>query len=221
MESPVVLFVTLEGGEGCGKSTQARALARRLSAIALPALFTREPGGTPLGKSISYWLKWRRNTGISPMAELLLFNASRANLVDEVIRPALRDGKVVVCDRFSDSTLAYQGYGRGLDLEAVRQSCDAATGGLKPDLTILLDMPVADGMERKARMRTAGDRFEQEAAAFHERVRRGYLTLASEEPERWFVIDARQPRGVVQGLIWKKVTERISAAAGRQAPIAT
>ena len=186
------LFVTLEGGEGCGKSTQASALSRRLARIALPALFTHEPGGTQLGRSIRYWLKWKRNAGISPLAEVLLFSASRANLVDETIRPALAEGKVVICDRFSDSTIAYQGYGRGIDLTTVKQACDMATGGLKPDLTILLDIPVEDGLARKAVMGTPGDRFEQTAIDFHRRVRQGYLALAAEEPERWLVIDAGQ-----------------------------
>ena len=210
------LFITLEGGEGCGKSTQARALSRRLARIALPALFTHEPGGTQLGRSISYWLKWKRNTGISILAEVLLFNASRANLVDEVILPALREGKVVICDRFADSTIAYQGYGRGIDLATVRQACAMATRGLKPDLTVLLDIPVEDGLGRKALMRTPGDRFEQTEIAFHHRVRQGYLALAAEEPGRWLVIDARQSVETVKGLIWKGVSEKLTAITGQQ-----
>ena len=206
------LFITLEGGEGCGKSTQARLLYRRLNRLAMPVLVTHEPGGTPLGKSISYWLKWKRNAGVSPLAELLLFNASRANLVDEIIRPARMDGKLVLCDRFTDSTIAYQGYGRGLDLATVRSVCDTATQGLRPDLVILLDIPVKDGLARKAEMRPRGDRFEQTEVAFHERVRAGYLSLAGQDPWRWFVVDARQSQETVGEIIWKKVSERLSAA---------
>jgi dTMP kinase len=209
------LFITFEGGEGCGKSTQARALYRRLHGLAVPTLLTHEPGGTPLGKSISYFLKWKRDAGVSPLAELLLFNASRANLVDSVIRPALNEGKIVLCDRFTDSTMAYQGYGRGLSLTTVKSVCGVATQGLKPDLTILLDMPVEDGLARKAVMHPTGDRFEQTEVAFHERVRKGYLTLAGEEPDRWFVVDARQSKERVKETIWKKVREKLSAVSNR------
>ena len=114
------LFITFEGGEGSGKSVQARALYRRLSQLAIPALLTHEPGGTPFGKRVGRWLKWGQGTGISPLTELMLFNASRAQLVAEVIQPSLKGGKIVICDRYADSTTAYQGYGRGLDLEMVK-----------------------------------------------------------------------------------------------------
>ena len=136
------LFITFEGGEGSGKSVQSRALYRHLVRSQKPVILLHEPGGTRLGKSISYWLKWSRKTGISPLAELLLFNASRANLVYEVIKPTLRDGKIVICDRFADSTIAYQGYGRGLDLDMVKSACDIAMQDIQPDLTILMDVPV-------------------------------------------------------------------------------
>lgn len=199
------LFITFEGGEGCGKSVQSRSLYHYLASASIPALLTHEPGGTRLGRRISYWLKWSRNTGISPLAELLLFNSSRANLVDEVIRPALAAGKVVICDRFFDSTIAYQGYGRGLDLATVRAVCDTAIGEIRPDLTVLLDLPVEDGMARKAHMPLPADRFEQTERAFHERVRAGYLKMADEEPHRWFVIDARQSRDKIRKLIRQKV----------------
>ena len=142
-------FITFEGGEGCGKSSQSRLLYRRLQKLAVPALLTHEPGVTDLGKKITRLLKWSQDIDISPLAELLLFNASRAQLVKEVIRPALEKGVIVICDRFADSTTAYQGYGRGLDLDTVKAVNRMATQGLVPDLTILLDMPVEGGLARK------------------------------------------------------------------------
>lgn len=205
------LFITFEGGEGCGKSTQARALYRSLARSPRGALFVHEPGGTSLGKSISYWLKWRKDAVITPLAELLLFNASRANLVEEVMRPALREGKVIVCDRFTDSTLAYQGHGHGLNLSTVKSICDAATAGLTPDLTILLDIPVEEGMARKDRMRGRRDRFERADAAFHQRVRKAYLEMAKAEPARWFVIDAQRSRAEIADMVRKEVEQRLWA----------
>lgn len=201
----MALFVTFEGGEGCGKSVQARALYRRLSQLAIPVLLMHEPGGTPLGNKISYWLKWGRNTRIAPLTELLLFNASRAQLVDEVIRPSLKAGKVVIGDRFFDSTIAYQSYGRGLDRAMVESIGQSATQGVKPDLTILLDIPVAEGMARKNTRRH--DRFEKASLAFHRRVRSGYLKIAQEEPERWLVIDARQPKKKIAEIVWQRVSQ--------------
>ena len=144
----MALFITFEGGEGCGKSVQARVLYIRLSQLVIPAVLTHEPGGTPLGKKLARWLKWTEDMGISPLAELLLFNTSRTQLVDEVIRPNLEWGKVVICDRYADSTTAYQSYGRGLDLEMVKAINNAATQGLKPDLIILLDIPAEEGLAR-------------------------------------------------------------------------
>jgi len=199
------LFITFEGGEGSGKSVQSRALYRHLMRSQKPVILLHEPGGTRLGKSISYWLKWSRKTGISPLAELLLFNASRANLVHEVIKPALRDGKIVICDRFADSTIAYQGYGRGLDLDMVKSACDIAMQDIRPDLTILMDVPVTEGLARKARMKAEGDRFEKSEVAFHERVHEGYLKMAKDEPERWLVVDGLQSREKIKNIIRQKV----------------
>ncbi len=196
------LFITFEGGEGCGKSVQSRALYRRLTRLAIPAVLVHEPGITPLGKRIAFWLKWG-NAKVSPMAELLLFNASRAQLVAEVIRPGLESGKVVICDRYADSTTAYQSYGRGLDLGLVTTVNTSATQGLKPDVTILLDIAVGDGLARKRGRKQ--DRFELEDIAFHQRVREGYLKMAAEEPARWSVIDAIQPPARVEQLIWERV----------------
>jgi len=199
----MALFVTFEGGEGSGKTAQARALHRRLLRLNVPVLLVHEPGGTTLGKRIGRWLKWARDVKVSPLSELLMFNTSRAQLVDEVIRPSLADGKVVICDRYTDSTVAYQGCGRGLDLEIVRGANGIATGGLRPDLTVLLDIPVEEGFARK---RVAGqDRFEQEDVTFHRRVRKGYLEMAAAEPERWLVVDACQSRAKIRETIWSRV----------------
>jgi len=199
------LFITFEGGEGCGKTSQAKALYKRLQRLAIPASLTHEPGGTPLGKKLSRFLKWTDNLDISPLTELFLFNSSRAQLVDRVIRPNLANGLMVVCDRYSDSTTVYQGYGRGLALAMVNSVNRAATQGLTPDLTVLLDIPVAEGLARKGKRNL--DRFEQEDITFHQRVRDGFLKLATEEPERWLVVDARQPRSKIADIIWQKVKE--------------
>jgi dTMP kinase len=204
------LFITFEGGEGCGKSVQSRALYRHLVRMHKPVILLHEPGGTRLGKSISHLLKWSRNTGISPLAELLLFNASRANLVREVIKPALDSGKIVICDRFADSTIAYQGYGRGLDMKTVKSVCDIAVQSIKPDLTVLLDIPAKEGLSRKARMRADGDRFEKAEVAFHERLHGGYLKMAKDEPRRWFVVDGLQSRETIRDIIWQKVGQLLA-----------
>lgn len=204
----MALFITFEGGEGSGKSSQAGVLYRRLCKLAIPVLLTHEPGVTPLGKKITRWLKWSRDIDISPVAELLLFNTSRAQLVTEIIRPDLESGKVVICDRYADSTTAYQGYGRGLDLPMVAAVNEAGTRGLKPDLTVLLDMSVKEGLARKRGERR--DRFEGEAIAFHQRVREGYLKLAAEEPERWLVIDAEKNKEEIADIIWDRVSKLLS-----------
>ena len=198
------LFITFEGGEGSGKSVQARALYRKLSRLAIPVVLTHEPGVTPLGKKIARWLKWGQDA-ISPVTELMLFNASRAQLVTEVIKPSLESGRVVICDRYSDSTTAYQSYGRGLDLDMVRAVNNAAMQGLKPTLTILLDMPVEAGLARKRDRKH--DRFERESIAFHKRVREGYLELATGEPDRWLVVDASRSKEKVAEIIRQKVSQ--------------
>ncbi len=208
----MALFITFEGGEGSGKSVQARALYRRLSKLVVPVLLTHEPGGTSLGRKLARWLKWTQGTGISPLTELLMFNASRAQLVEEVVQPNLKSGKVVICDRYDDSTTAYQSYGRGLDLEMVRAINSIATRGLKPNLTVLLDMPAEAGLFRKSAKRR--DRFEQEDIAFHQRVREGYLKMAADEPERWLVIDASQPKTKISEIIWERVSQLLSSHEG-------
>lgn len=202
------LFITFEGGEGSGKSVQARALCRRLSRLAIPAILTHEPGVTSLGRKIAHWLKWGKDIGISPLAELMLFNASRAQLVSEIIKTNLQSGKMVICDRYADSTTAYQSYGRGLDLAMVKAVNEAAVQGIKPDLTILLDMPVAAGLARKKDKKP--DRFEQENITFHRQVRQGYLELARAEPDRWLVIDAAKSKEAIAEIIWRKVSELLA-----------
>ncbi len=204
----MALFITFEGGEGSGKSVQAKALYGRLSKLAIPVVLTHEPGGTPLGEQLSRWLKWTDSMDITPQTELLLFNASRSQLVTGVIQPNLEKGMIVICDRYADSTTAYQGYGRGLDLEMVKAINDTATQGLKPGLTVLLDMPVEAGLARKSARQQ--DRFEQEALTFHQRVREGYLKLATDDPQRWLVIDASQSKDKIAQSIWQRVSQLLS-----------
>jgi dTMP kinase len=196
------LFITFEGGEGSGKSTQAKLLAARFEREGIPVLLTHEPGGTDLGNRIRSLLKKQVETSVSPSAELFLFAASRAQIVTEVIQPNLGKGLTVICDRFAASTVAYQGYGRGLDLGLIRSVNDLATGGLKPDLTILLDIAPDRGLSRKP---AVADRFEAEEAAFHARVREGYLKLARAEPKRWLVVDGRLPKSEIARRIWDRV----------------
>jgi dTMP kinase len=199
----LALFIVFEGGEGCGKSTQTRALYRRLSRDGFRAVLTREPGGTRLGEKVRHHLKWTDETRISPLAELFLIATARAQLVSEIIRPELEKGKTVICDRFTPSTLAYQGYGRGLDLDALRDVNDIATDGLFPDLIVLLDTPVEAGLSRKKSKER--DRFESESLAFHARVRRGYLEMAKADPDGWLVVDGRLSRREIQAVIWERV----------------
>ncbi|MEX1255902.1 MAG: dTMP kinase [Dehalococcoidia bacterium] len=207
-------FVTLEGGEGAGKSLQAGALTRRLEGAGVTVARTREPGGTPLGERLREVLLdlARTNTDLTPLTEALLFIAARAELVARVIAPALEGGDAVVCDRFGDSTLAYQAYGRGVDIDLIERLNVAATRGLRPQLTVLLDLPVEDGLARTGAEGRA-DRFGREERAFHERVRQGYQTLANREPDRWLVIDALQPPDAVTDAIWARVEPLLAKAA--------
>ena len=202
------LFITFEGGEGSGKSVQARTLYRRLSKLAIPVVLTCEPGGTPLGKKLSRWLKWTKDTDITPLTELLLFNAARTQSVTEVIMPNLESGGIVISDRYADSTTAYQGYGRGLDLAIVKNINNIAIQGMNPDLTVLLDISVEAGLARKKAKRQ--DRFEQEELAFHHRVREGYLKLAASDPKRWLIIDATQSKDKIAEIIWHRVSQLLS-----------
>lgn len=202
------LFITFEGCEGCGKTFQSKALYKKLCQLGISAELTYEPGGTALGDEVRHLLKRRRQDIVSPEAEVFLFAACRVNLITEVIQPDLRAGKVVICDRFADSTTVYQGYGRGVDLTAINTIHKLATRGVKPDLTVLLDISPEEGLSR--RRAKDRDRFEQESLAFHKRVRAGYLELAGDEPERWLVIDATLPKIEISKIIWTKVSNMLS-----------
>ena len=191
------MFITLEGTEGCGKTTQVAPLAEFLRCQGWDVLTTREPGGTPIGEQIRTVLHNLENTEMHARTEILLFQAARAQHVEQLIRPQLARGGLVICDRFADSTLAYQGYGRQQPLQPLRALVDYATGGLKPDLTLLLDLDVEVGLRRRAR---GGEwnRLDALEVAFYQRVRQGYYALVSAEPERWVVIDASLSPAEVQ-----------------------
>ena len=200
-------FITFEGTEGCGKSTHIKKLARRLEAEGHTVRTLREPGGTESGESIRQLLKHGPEE-LTAEAELLLMNASRAQLVREVIRPAIAAGEIVLCDRFYDSTTVYQGTGRGLDAAQVQAVIDFAVGDTRPDLTLLLQIPLKTSEERRAR-RSETDRFEQADRTFFERIEAGYTALAAAEPDRIRVIEADQPLDTVATAIWRIVSDRL------------
>lgn len=186
-------FISFEGGEGCGKSTQLKLLAAALEERGYQVLALREPGGTAAGERVREILLARESDGLSPMAELMLYEAARAQIVSELIRPALDAGTVVLCDRFTDSTIAYQGYGRGLDVELISRLNAAATGGLAPDATVMLFIDPQEGLRRAMGVTGGdggGDRIEAAGLAFHERVAQGFSRIAMEEPQRVLCIGA-------------------------------
>jgi dTMP kinase len=204
------MFITFEGSDGTGKSTQIARLAEYLRQANVQFLLTREPGGNPISEQIRTVIMDLKNTSMHPRAEILLLQASRAQLVEQVIRPHLKQGGLVLCDRYADSTLAYQGYGYQLfDLETLRAIIHFATGGLKPDLTFLLDLDVEEGLRRRAK---GGEwnRLDALDLAFYQRVRQGYLEMAHAEPQRWVVIDAAQPPERIQEDIRRVVKERLN-----------
>ncbi len=188
-------FITFEGSEGCGKSTQSKLLYRYLKANGYDVVYLREPGGTKISEKIRKILLDARNTGMDVQCEMLLYMASRAQIVTEIIRPSLKQGKIVICDRFLDSTLAYQGYGLGMDKTLIRSIGYFATGGLKPDLTIFLDLPVEKGLNVRSR---AKDRIEQRSVDYHKRVRRGYFMLAKIEPKRIKIVKVEKEKDTTQ-----------------------
>jgi len=192
------MFITLEGPEGSGKSCQIPGLAEYVRELGFEVLTTREPGGTAIGDQVRQVIMSLKNTEMNPRTEIMLFCAARAQLVEQVIRPALARGVVVISDRYGDSTLAYQGYGHRLDLSILRQILDFATGGLKPDLTLLLDVDVNEGLRRRRSSGGEWNRLDAFEVEFHERVRLGYHELAQSEPERWRVIDSNQSTEMVQ-----------------------
>lgn len=197
-------FITFEGIEGCGKSTQAQRLAERLGSR---ALLTREPGGTGLGLAVRKVLLDPASGAMAPVTELLLYFADRAQHMVEVVQPALARGRIVLCDRHVESSLAYQGYGRRLPLEAIRALAQLATSGLRPDAIVLFDVPVELGLAR-TRKRGAQDRLEGEVLEFHERVRKGYDALVAEEPERWLRIGGSGPPDAVFDSLWRGLAGR-------------
>ncbi len=218
-EENLSLFITFEGPEGSGKTTQIELLSSYLEEKGYPVLATREPGGTSIGDQIRAILLDPQNTEMLPASEALLFSAARAQIVNQVIRPHLARGGIVLCDRYADSTLAYQGYGHGLELETLHTITALATGGLKPDLTVYLDVDVEDGLRRKLAAHKAGhaewNRLDRQDAAFHRRVRESYLQMAAREPNRWLLIDATQPLEVIQASIRAGVEAKLDARRNR------
>jgi dTMP kinase len=215
------LFITFEGPDGSGKSTQIELVARHLSGLGYSVYATREPGGTAIGDQIRDVLHDVHNTEMTARAEILLYSASRAQLVEQVIRPRLAQGQVVLCDRYADSTYAYQGYGRQLDFDELRLITRFATQGLIPHLTIYLDLPVKEGLRRKERANSAGEgelnRMDRLTVEFHERVRRGYLEMAQAEPQRWLVIDATISVEEISRQICRRLEETLVTETGLRA----
>jgi dTMP kinase len=196
------VFITFEGIEGCGKSTQAKQLARSLGRLGVSHVSTFEPGGTDIGRKMRQVLLDSRNKALTPLAELLLYAADRAQHVEEVIKPALRAGKWVICDRFSDATVVYQGAARGQDRKLIRLLNHVVTEGIRPHMTFLLDCPVEVGLRRALGRNMKGqDRFEREALTFHRKVRRGYLDLAREDRKRFVILDATADRKEIEAEI--------------------
>ncbi|MGE5589115.1 MAG: dTMP kinase [Bacillota bacterium] len=203
-------FITFEGVDGSGKTTQIKLLRQFLDELGVPYEFTREPGGTPMGEQVRRILLDPAHRDMGIETEALLYAASRAQLSRQVLHPALDAGQTVLCDRFVDSSLAYQAFGGGLDLDFVRSINNRATGGLRPDLTILFDMPPGEAAER--RRRGTEDRMERKDLAFHERVRDGYLTLARQEPDRMRIVDASGSVEQVQRVVRRLVVQALGLA---------
>jgi dTMP kinase len=210
------MLITFEGPEGGGKSTQARLLAERMQTAGYPVVLTREPGGTPAGKAIRAIWDDPERSDLLPITDLLLLCADRAQHVGSLIRPALERGEIVISDRYADSTRAYQGYGSGLDVGIMENLLQVATGGLTPDLTLLLDIPAAEGLARRHTASKAGasplDRLDQRSLEYHERVHAGYLKLAAQEPARWVILDARAEPQTLADRIWQIVQARLAQA---------
>ena len=209
-DAPQGFFITFEGVEGSGKTTQVERLAGRLRRAGRAVLTTREPGGTPISDRIRAVVLDQANVEIHPHTEALLMCAARAQLVNELIRPALAEGRVVICDRYSDSTFAYQGYARGQDLATLRTLNHFATGGLVPHLTLLLDLPAAAGLKRRfgpADGAAAANRMDRLDLAFHQKVAAGYHALARAEPDRWRVVNATLGVAEAAAAIWKEVAQ--------------
>jgi dTMP kinase len=207
------MFITIEGPDGSGKSSQIPTLVEFLRQEGYTVLTTREPGGTKISDQVRTVLTSMDNKTMHPRCEILLFLASRAQLIEEVIRPKLAEGVIVISDRYADSTLAYQGYGHGYDLSMLRQLLNFATGGLQPDLTILMDIDVETGLSRRRSGGGEWNRLDAYKLEFHQRVRRGYLELAQQEPQRWQTIDASQPIDLVQTALRQVILQRLKMKA--------
>ncbi|MBU0503898.1 MAG: dTMP kinase [Candidatus Omnitrophota bacterium] len=199
-------FITFEGSEGCGKSTQSMMLCQYLRAKGLKIVYLREPGGTKISEKIRRILLDHRNNSMSSVCEMLLYMSARAQIVEQVIKPALKQGKIVICDRFLDSTIAYQGYGLGMDIKTIRYVGDLVTSGIRPDLTVFLDLPVKKGLNVRSRVK---DRIERRTLNYHFRVRQGYLKLAAQEPNRIKIVkvalEKSETQSNIRGLIDKYV----------------
>ena len=210
------MFITFEGIEGCGKSTQAKQLVGRLREFPIPLVFTFEPGGTRVGQDIRHILLDSQNRDLSPLAELFLYAADRAQHVEEVIKPALEQGKWVVCDRFFDATTVYQGHARRQDMALIKVLNEKASPGITPDITFLLDCPVEVGLERalkrnKLLVQEGQDRFERETKDFHEAVRQGYLLMARENRERFVVVDGTLEEDELTEVVFQHVRPHLAA----------
>ena len=220
------MFITFEGIEGCGKTTQIRRLAKRLASYRIDVLLTFEPGGTSIGKRIRSILLDSRNRKLDPLSELMLYAADRAQHVEEVIKPALEQGKWVLCDRFSDATVAYQGIARSQDMRLIRVLNDKVTRGIRPDITFLLDCPVEMGLARAFRRNRTGrnqgqDRFEKEAKAFHHKVRKGYLDIARKDRKRFIVIQGSGSSEEVEERIFRYIEPFLKLAGTERSSVRT
>ncbi len=209
------MFITFEGSEGSGKSTQVKLAAEYLRSLNFDVAVSREPGGTLIGEQVRTCLHDFKNKNMTAEAEVLLYSASRAQYVKEVIVPALKSGVIFISDRYADSSIAYQGYGRGLDLQALKHITQFATGGLRPDLTILLEIDVSAGIERREHGGAEMNRMDLQTKSFYERVEKGYKALVAAEPERWVIVDANQPKESVQSEIRRILTKRLESGSAQ------
>jgi len=203
------MFITFEGPDGSGKTTQVKRIGRKLIEKGFDIVYTREPGGTEISDQVREILMNMKNKQMCPRTEILLFCAARAQLVEEVIRPALQSGKIVISDRYADSTLAYQGYGHGFEQETLKQLLNFTTGNLWPDLTFLLDISAEKGLRRRINNQEEWNRMDDYQLAFHERVRNGYHQLAAADPQRWEIIDADQSEEAVENEIMQRLARRL------------
>lgn len=203
------MFITFEGPDGSGKTTQVQKIVHTLMDEGYDVVTTREPGGTEISNQVREVIMNLRNKNMFPRTEILLFCSARAQLVEEVIRPALLTGKIVISDRYSDSTLAYQGFGHGFDQQTLKQLLNFATGSLWPDLTFLLDISAEKGLQRRISNKVEWNRMDDYQLAFHQRVRDGYKSLVEESPDRWEVIDADQAENLIQDEIKRRIHIRL------------